>query len=292
MLGWCRMTFTDTLLRVLSVLGLIAILLLGAWGIIQIALWIPTLFNGTVPVAQQTQTQQTAQTQPATQPAYVAPAPTPAPAPAPAKKVVTAKVATRAALYGLPDLSVSIISNSRGTVEFTVKNIGTNSAPSGWSFTANLPGASAPYVAAGQQSLRPGDGVIYTLSYNTGYNNYQNYNNSYYPNQNCGYTISYTYNGVYNYPQQNGYTCPTYYNQQYNSMPTYNGYNTINSTRYNCVGYQSGCIANGNTYPYNTYNYNNQYNNYGGVVTITVDPQNFVSEYNKSNNTVSATVTY
>lgn len=38
-------TFRESALRVVAVLGLIAILLLGAWGIIQIALYLPTLFG-------------------------------------------------------------------------------------------------------------------------------------------------------------------------------------------------------------------------------------------------------
>ena len=233
------MTFTDTLMRALAVLGLVAVLLLGAWGIIQIALWIPTLFNHEpAPIVQQNApaTQQATQTQPE---------PTPAPAPARTPAKVVAKTA-RAALYGLPDLSVNIISNSRGTVQFRVQNIGTNIAPAGWSFTAALPNASVPYVEAGQKSLNPGDGVIYTLGYNANYGGYSYYNNynygyaGYYGHNystNCGYSLSYTYNGVYNYPTQGPYTC--------------------------------------------VMNQNNS------VVTITVDPQNFVQEYNKNNNTVT-----
>lgn len=39
-------TFKDNVLRVVAVLGLIAVLLLGAWGIIQLAFWLPSLFGG------------------------------------------------------------------------------------------------------------------------------------------------------------------------------------------------------------------------------------------------------
>lgn len=46
----CRLmannTFRENALRVVAVLGLIAILLLGAWGIIQLAFYLPTLFSG------------------------------------------------------------------------------------------------------------------------------------------------------------------------------------------------------------------------------------------------------
>jgi hypothetical protein len=38
--------FWENFLRVVAVIGLIAVLLLGAWGIIQLAFFIPTLFNG------------------------------------------------------------------------------------------------------------------------------------------------------------------------------------------------------------------------------------------------------
>lgn len=38
-------TFRENLLRVIAVLGLIAILLLGAWGIIQLAFYLPTFFS-------------------------------------------------------------------------------------------------------------------------------------------------------------------------------------------------------------------------------------------------------
>ncbi len=39
-------TFQENVLRVVAVVGLIAVLLLGAWGIIQLAFYIPTLFGG------------------------------------------------------------------------------------------------------------------------------------------------------------------------------------------------------------------------------------------------------
>ncbi len=39
-------TFRENVLRVVAVVGLIAVLLLGAWGIIQLAFYIPTLFSG------------------------------------------------------------------------------------------------------------------------------------------------------------------------------------------------------------------------------------------------------
>lgn len=44
-------TFQENVLRVVAVVGLIAVLLLGAWGIIQLAFYIPTLFSGGSSVA-------------------------------------------------------------------------------------------------------------------------------------------------------------------------------------------------------------------------------------------------
>ncbi len=38
-------SFKDSVLRVVAVLGLIVVLLLGAWGIIQLAFWLPSLFG-------------------------------------------------------------------------------------------------------------------------------------------------------------------------------------------------------------------------------------------------------
>ena len=55
-------TFKEQVLRVVAILGLLAILLLGAWGIIQLAFFISSLFSnagGAVSTAVQTQTQET-----------------------------------------------------------------------------------------------------------------------------------------------------------------------------------------------------------------------------------------
>src|SRR3989338_5884177 len=43
---YMQKNFKENLVRVVAVLGLIAVLLLGAWGIIQLAFFIPTLFSG------------------------------------------------------------------------------------------------------------------------------------------------------------------------------------------------------------------------------------------------------
>jgi hypothetical protein len=81
---------------------------------------------------------------------------------------------TRPALYGYPDLFVSInnaypAGNNRTTVQFTVQNIGTNLTPAGWIFNTEFPwdDSSYTYVSPSQQALYPGDRIVYTLSFDT-----------------------------------------------------------------------------------------------------------------------------
>ncbi len=92
---------------------------------------------------------------------------------------------TTNALYGLPDLSVTIIaigylattsadsfvasstvpSGSRPAVRFTIKNIGTN-ATGLWRFSASIPTSSNfIYQSVPQQNLNPGDYIEYTLGF-------------------------------------------------------------------------------------------------------------------------------
>lgn len=76
-------------------------------------------------------------------------------------------------LYGAPDLSVQILTapvqasvGARVSLQFVITNIGTNSAPAGWSFNAILPYTPTyVYPAGGQQMLYPGDKIVYTLGY-------------------------------------------------------------------------------------------------------------------------------
>jgi hypothetical protein len=177
-------------------------------------------------------------------------------------------------LYGSPDLAVSMgtIAGANGTYSatFTIQNVGTNVTPANWTFNAWLPTSGGyTYTSAPQQSLRPGDKIIYTLSFNTGstyttygstYNNYLFGQQGWYYYQNCGYSTNYTYNGYYTYPGA------TYGCNGTAAQPTY----------------YSG-------YPYNS---SPQYNTYGSVMTVTVDPNNYVSESNESNNTVSSNIGY
>jgi hypothetical protein len=195
--------------------------------------------------------------------------PTPAPKPTttkPTTSYVPAKTTART-LYGSPDLAVTMgaITNSGGrySVQFTIQNVGTNVAASGWTFRAALPTSPAyTYSSNPQQALNPGDKVVYNLGFSMNQNTYSyGYQNSYTNNPysypaNCGYTSNYTYNGVYNYPSGASYTCNTnnygyQYNNSYNSYTTYSGSN---------------------------------------VVTVTVDPTYSLVESSKGNNTASATV--
>jgi hypothetical protein len=183
----------------------------------------------------------------------------------PASTYVPAK--RTSSLYGQGDLSVTIgsVSNNGGTysVVFTIKNSGTNIVPAGWTFNAALPTSPAyTYSSQPQQALHPGDKIVYTLGFsmqNSGYTYGTTYTNGYNPYPaNCGYTQNYTYNGTYTYPDTT-YKCNN--NSTYTS-PT--------------------------TYP--TYNYNTPA--YGGVVTVTVDPNNFVVESFEGNNTATSALSY
>ncbi|MDD2657453.1 MAG: CARDB domain-containing protein [Candidatus Pacebacteria bacterium] len=89
------------------------------------------------------------------------------------------------ALFGYPDLIVSITAvgylatssaesfvatttvpaQSRPAVTFTIKNIGTNMSGS-WRFNASIPTqTSYVYLSGPQQSLAPGDSIVYTLGF-------------------------------------------------------------------------------------------------------------------------------
>jgi len=153
-------------------------------------------------------------------------------------------------LYGLPDLSVRMLSvipqGNRVAVQFEIVNNGTNVARAGWTFNAQLPLTPAyTYQSQTQQALNPGDKIVYTLGFdNQNYNNNYNYQNQ---NSNCGYKTTYTYNGYTNIPST-VWSCDT------------------TSTSYN-TNYPSGYT--------------------GGSVTVSADPYNWVQESAEYNNTAS-----
>jgi hypothetical protein len=284
-----KRSFRDSILRAVALIGLILVLMLGAWGIILLAFNLPTiasnvggsivsLFAGspattTVQVATTTTpVVVTTPTQTNNNPVVINPKPTTQPT----TTYVPATTHTPT-LYGNADLAVRIISAtptnaaygqsygavSRVNVKFEVENIGTNVAPAGWMFTANLPvGYSYIYSSPTQKALNPGDKIVYTLGFNTTYQN--QYCTQQYPNQNCPWYsqpyqpypyqgICYQYDGYQNIPV----SCPN------NTNPNYDYYNQNNN--------------------YNNTNYN--YN--GAMINITVDPRNWIYDTNRYNNTAS-----
>ncbi len=183
-----------------------------------------------------------------------------------AATIVTHTTATRAPLYGLPDLSVIIISatpNIGGySVQFAVQNLGTNVAPAGWTFNANIPlTTSYVYQSQPQPALHPGDSIMYTLNFSMpSRSTYQQYTPY------TGYTnpcqTSYTYNGTYNYPDQT-YDCAT--NQQQQRYIYQNIYQPDQTNWY--------------TNP-----------TASRTFSVTVDPTSMLQESSKANNTASITL--
>ena len=179
-------------------------------------------------------------------------------------------------LHGLPDLSVSmgnVVDNGgRYSVQFTIKNSGTNIAPAGWTFNAVLPTNPAyTYTSSQQQALYPGDKIVYTLGFTMQNNNAYGYTtptNSYGTSyaSGCGYGTNYTYNGTYTYPNIS-YGCTTGSGTNY-SPSYYTSYPTSYSSNYNYSSYSFG--------PY--------------VMTVTADPSNYISETSEANNSASVTL--
>jgi hypothetical protein len=161
---------------------------------------------------------------------------------------------------GMTDLAVSIsgiipLSGNMYSVRFVVENVGTKLSPNGWTFDAKLPvGYDYTYRSGSQQALYPGDKIMYSLTFSGA--PYGGYNNCY---------------------PQTQQTYPTYY------QPTYSGSNPFvyqpSSLGYSIYGsYQSG----------NCYSYGGTYGN--NLVRIVVDPESYVVENNRHNNTATASV--
>ncbi|TSC69292.1 MAG: hypothetical protein G01um101456_256 [Parcubacteria group bacterium Gr01-1014_56] len=272
-----KTSFKDSSVRLIALLGLLLVLLLGAWGIILLAFNLPSIaqsVGGSIvslfkyspaPAASEPTTSNPAAT---TQPTTPAPKPTSGGSYTPTATYVPAN--STANLYGYADLAVRILSinslsSSQGRValQFEITNIGSNVAPAGWMFTANLPvGYAYTYSSPAQQALYPGDKIVYTLGFNSARQN--QYCTLQYPNYNCP---------------------PQPYQQQYQ------GYQYQN-TCYRYDGYQNLPVpcTDSDGYGYNNYNdnYNYGYNyNSNNLVTITADPTNRVFDLNRSNNTAS-----
>jgi len=153
--------------------GLFAVLILGAWGIIILATKLPSFFENagvsfvalfsddeeatttlTAPLAgAEEETLSAPQTGTDTDTTYV-------PASAPAQN-----------LYGSADLRATILSaipaRGRMNVQFAVENIGTNIARAGWAFAANIPWYPQHYTysSPAQRALYPGDKIVYFLGF-------------------------------------------------------------------------------------------------------------------------------
>ncbi len=174
--------------------------------------------------------------------------------------------ATRtAALYGYPDLAVTITSaysqGGNATVQFVVQNIGTNVSPANWTFVSTLPiNGSYQYPSGPQRALYPGDKIAFTLNFS-----------DYDTNSAYGYNNGYTNNQGYTYGTCNAYgPC---------AVPGYSG-----GCGYAPCGYTAPYT---NWTPYQPASNVNSY--YGGskVVSIQVDPYNQVPEVSKANNYAS-----
>ena len=128
-----------------------------------------------------------------------APVVTPTPTPAPSQPSASYTPSGRTTnLYGNPDLATRILSvtpmGARVSVKFEVTNLGTNVAPYGWEFQAQLPlNPVYTYVSHAQQKLYPGDKIVYTLGFDAPNSPAANWNGS---NQNCGYVITQQWQGV------------------------------------------------------------------------------------------------
>ena len=253
-----KITFQENAMRIIAVIGLIAVLLLGAWGIIQLAFFIPTFLGNlgssvtttkTVTTGNQAAVVTTATTTVQT-PAVVAPVqetPKPAvktPEAKPAAATYVASTKPRAALYGYPDLQVrmlgnpSITSGGQVSVQFVIENVGTNVVPANWFFTASLPYSPVyTYQSPVQQALYPGDKIVYTL----------------------------------------GYVADSQPQYQYQNDPAPIGWSYPNGTL--------------DPYSQTANVYNSQNYAYGqtSTVSINADPYNLVRESNEGNNAASAT---
>ena len=146
-------------------------------------------------------------------------------------------------------------------MEFAITNVGTNIVQSGWTFNATLPiNGSYTFASQPQQALYPGDKIVYALTFDNTYgqNAYQQY-----PNYGYGYTDERLYH-------RRLYLQRIYLHSSYRTT-------IITITARTTRVITATTIITGT-----------QYTN--GTVTITADPQNYVMELNKGNNSASTVV--
>jgi len=288
----------EVFLRTIAIVGLLAVLVLGAWGIILLAFNLPSVFSNvgssisavfnaedTEPVDETPVT--TIPTQPTTPTTPVKPTTPTTPSNNNTYTYVPAAVqATQ--LYGYGDLAVTISSvqptnqyygqtqnTRRYTMQFTVSNVGTNVVQSGWNFNTLIPWTPNTYTftSQAQQALYPGDKIVYTLGFD-----------AYVDGTVC--TMQYPNNcGQYQNPNYN------YNNQNVTCGYRYNGYSNVYACGYTDV--------NGNWIDMGT-NYNQNYNqnqytypyNYNRTVTVNADPSNWTPELNENNNRATIQLSY
>jgi hypothetical protein len=191
-------SFKDTLLRGIALLGLIVVLVLGAWGIILLAFNLPSFLgnvsdsvSGLFTRGEESEEEEVEEPE---APVIVTPTKPTTPAkpttpttpwvPSQPTYVYTPAAVVAPQLYGLPDLRASIMSvvpsGNRYIMQFMVTNVGTNVAYSGWNFNAVLPiNSQYTYVAPQQRALNPGDKIVYTLTFDRSTYNYPYNTNDY-----------------------------------------------------------------------------------------------------------------
>lgn len=174
----------EMFLRTVAIIGLLAVLILGAWGIIVLATSLPSIFeragSGITSIfVSNDDEENTEEETPIEEPSEeeideepetpVVTTPKPS---APSKPVTYVPAATPAtSLYGQADLRARIVSlresGDRMNATFIIENIGTNAAHYGWQFEAEFPWQddTYSYSSTGQQPLYPGDHIVYTLGF-------------------------------------------------------------------------------------------------------------------------------
>lgn len=178
-------TYRDTLVRGIALLGLILILVLGAWGIIVLAFNVPnflssagTTISGIFAVDEDEddtiEVPVVSTSTPSTSGTGSTGGKTPTPSPKQPTYTYTPSAQPVAQMYGYADLATRIISvvpqGNRYSMTFEVANYGTNTAAAGWMFTAHLPlDPSYTFTSNPQQALRPGDKIVYTLGFDMPY---------------------------------------------------------------------------------------------------------------------------
>jgi hypothetical protein len=305
-------SFKDTFLRGIALLGLIVVLVLGAWGIILLAFNLPSFLGGVSDSvsglftrgeeSEEDETEEEEEVEEPETPVVVTPTrPTTPTAPSqPGQPVSPSQggptyVYTPASvpavqLYGLPDLRTSIVSvtpsGNRYVMQFVVENVGTNTAYAGWNFNAILPiNSRYTYVAPGQRALNPGDRIVYTLTFDRstyGYN----------------YPYNYDYDDRY-YDDERYDDCNKNY-QRWDLDEWKDWYEDVfdrdadsrdDWDEYDWeTWYEDFCDDRDDDHYDYDYNYGYPYYQYptgGRSVTIVIDPQNRVYEQNEYNNSTT-----